>query len=115
MSRTKTAQNFLPLAAYSLDELWLVLKVIPRKTNDNSSRLTAKGELRNSCSVSVRIGFMGLDQQHSPFYSPLPQGSECWEGIRWGEFREYQRLTQGNQSGLKEHQRTTEMKAIDNE
>ena len=68
MSRTETAQNLLQVSAYSLGRSRLVLKVIPRKTNDNSSRVTAKGELRNSCSGSVRIGFMGLNQRHYKCY-----------------------------------------------
>jgi len=72
MSRIETAQNLLPFAAYSLDELSLAQKVIPRETNHNAQRKTGTGELRNSCSGSVRIVFIGLDQRHSPFYSPLP-------------------------------------------
>ena len=77
MNRIETAQNLLPLAAYSLDELWLALKVITRKTSHNVQRITANGELRNSWWVSFRTGFIELNQRHSPFYSPLPhQGGD---------------------------------------
>ena len=68
MSKTKTAPNLLQVCAYSLGRSRLVLKVIPRKTNHNAPRISGAGELRNSCSGSVCIGFMGLNQRHYKCY-----------------------------------------------
>ena len=67
MSKTKTAPILLPLGSYSVGRSWLAQKVIPRKTNHNAPRITATGELRIKRSESVRIGFIGLDQQRYHF------------------------------------------------